>query len=171
MRDSNPDLPYRELVSKISERWGKLPPDEKKVPSLSSRPALIVQVYSEMAANEMDKWRTDTTDYQTRVAHEAAVPAPASETGDSSDDEDIPVKAALTAVAKAEPAPEESSSDSDESEAPPPPPPVRRCAGRPLLIAQVVAPKSSKKHKSSQPAPVSEPEPKKSKKEGKKSKA
>ena len=87
-----------------------------------------MQVYSEMAANEMDKWRTDTTDYQTRVANDAALPTPASEeSGDSSDDEDIPVKTALTAVAKAQPA-VESSSDSDESEAPPPPPVVRRSA-------------------------------------------
>ena len=31
MRDSNPDLPYRELVTKISERWKALPADEKKV--------------------------------------------------------------------------------------------------------------------------------------------
>ena len=36
MRESNPDLPYRELVTKIAERWGALPADEKKV-RLSSR--------------------------------------------------------------------------------------------------------------------------------------
>ena len=39
MRDSNPDLPYRELVTKISERWKALPADEKKVRTAARWPS------------------------------------------------------------------------------------------------------------------------------------
>jgi len=99
MRADNPDMPYRELVSKISEIWAALPNDEK-------------QIYNDMAHTDMNKWREDMDEYTkaaiTSVAQ--AVPIPTSNEDDGESVDVVPQTATTAA------APSSSESDSDDSE-------------------------------------------------------
>ncbi|CAE7204448.1 unnamed protein product [Rhizoctonia solani] len=126
LRQKHPNLPYKELLGKVSEAWGKLGEDQKKA-------------YQNVADSNMAKYNRAVVDYKGSlnghgaVATVSAAPTPDGDEEEEEEEEDTPsAKKAKSAAPVPAPATESTDEDSDaassaseESDEAPPPPPVK----------------------------------------------
>ncbi|EUC64981.1 HMG (high mobility group) box protein [Rhizoctonia solani AG-3 Rhs1AP] len=135
LRQKHPQLPYKELLGKVSEAWAVLGEDQKKA-------------YQNVADSNMAKYNRAVVDYKGSLNGHAAAPsvsvAPTPEVDDEEEEEEEeevpapPAKKAKSAVRAPAPAPvpatestddsdaaSSASEESDETPAAPPPPPVK----------------------------------------------
>ncbi|CAE6413299.1 hypothetical protein ACGC1H_002963 [Rhizoctonia solani] len=134
LRQKHPQLPYKELLGKVSEAWAVLGEDQKKA-------------YQNVADSNMAKYNRAVVDYKGTLNGHAAAPsvsvAPTPEVDDEEEEEEEeeevrapPAKKPKSAVRAPAPAPateytddsdaaSSASEESDETPAAPPPPPVK----------------------------------------------
>lgn len=126
LRRKHPELPYKELLGKVSEAWAGLGEDQKKA-------------YQNVADSNMAKYNRAVVDYKGSLNGHAVAAAtsatPEVDEEEEEEEEDVappPSKKSKAAVPAPVPATESSDEDSDaassaseESDEAPPPPPVK----------------------------------------------